>query len=169
MVSEMRKLLLFMLIIAAPFILIGAALAQEPTQDEVNDIAKKLNCPTCAGLNLADCRTTTCEQWRNQIYDLLAGGKTEQEVLNFFAAQYGERVLQEPPKRGVALWVWIIPVIGLLGGSVWLVYFLRRWSATRPAVAVAGDGTAVASAENAPNDDLADEYLRRVEQDLQDF
>ena len=50
------------------------AFAQDPNYDQVNEIAKKLNCPTCAGLNLADCNTQTCAQWRDQINDLLKQG-----------------------------------------------------------------------------------------------
>ncbi|MFQ5612578.1 MAG: cytochrome c-type biogenesis protein CcmH [Anaerolineae bacterium] len=156
------------LIIVASFAFAGGVLAQEPTADQVNDIAKKLNCPTCAGINLADCRTQTCEQWRGQIRDKLAEGKSEQQILDDFVTLYGDHVLQNPPKRGVALWVWIIPVIGLLAGGVWLVYFLQGSSRAQP-VAAGGDGAASTPAEPVPPDEVADEYLARVERDLKKF
>lgn len=164
----MRKLLILMLSLVTAATVAGVALAQGPTFDEVNAVAEKLNCPTCAGINLADCQTQTCAQWRDQIAELLGEGKTEAEVLDFFAAQYGDRVLQEPPRRGIALWVWVIPVIGLLVGGVWLTLLLRSWSAQR-AAALAGSGATPAPAAGATDEAATDPYLHRVEQDLKDF
>jgi len=144
-------------------------LAQDPQSDvdldAVNAVARKMNCPTCQSLNLADCRTQTCNQWREQIADLLASGMTQEEVLDWYIARYGEEVLQEPPKHGVGLYVWILPVIGFLAGAGWLAYGLKKWSAHPP------EG-AVREIEAAPEPKIAspdDDYLKRVEQDLQDL
>ena len=81
-----------------------------------NDIAKELNCPTCTGINLSDCRTLTCEQWREQIGELVTEGYSDQEVLDYFSTRYGDQVLQEPPQRGFTLLVWILP--GILQGRM---------------------------------------------------
>jgi cytochrome c-type biogenesis protein CcmH len=138
------------------------ALAQEPDYDRLNDIAKHLNCPTCVGINLADCRTQTCEQWREQIGDLVEEGYTDQEVLDYFAARYGDQVLQEPPKRGFTLILWILPIIALLAGGAWLVYTIQSWRKQQPAPA-----TPTPSPEHAPNT-LADtdDYLSQIDKDL---
>jgi cytochrome c-type biogenesis protein CcmH len=134
--------------------------AQEPDYDRVNEIAKNLNCPTCAGINLADCRTLTCEQWRDQINDLVAQGYSDEEVLDYFSTRYGTQVLQEPPKSGSTLWLWILPVIILLVGGVWLFFALRRWA--NPALAVASPQIKPAvDAPQPPN-----HYLSQVEKDL---
>ena len=102
--------------------------AQDPTYDDISEVAKQLNCPTCQGVNLADCRTLTCEQWREQISDLLAQGYSNQEVLDYFSDRYGTQVLQEPPRSGFTLLLWILPVIALLAGGGWLYYTMRDWS-----------------------------------------
>src|SRR5512137_642670 len=81
------------------------ALAQTPTVDEVNSVAKKLSCPTCTGINVADCPTETCAQWRSQIGQMLAQGKGEPEILDYFSSRYGDQVLQVPPTRGFFVWV----------------------------------------------------------------
>ncbi|HHJ06940.1 MAG TPA: hypothetical protein ENK24_05530 [Anaerolineae bacterium] len=144
-------------------------LAQDPQSDvdldAVNAVARKMNCPTCQSLNLADCRTQTCNQWREQIADLLASGMTQDEVLDWYIARYGEEVLQEPPKHGVGLYVWILPIIGFLVGAGWLAYILKKWSANQPEVAVVEIEAAPEAKIAAPEDD----YLKRVEQDLQDL
>lgn len=137
--------------------------AQETDYDRVNEIAKKLNCPTCAGINLADCKTLTCEQWRGQINDMVKQGYSDDEVINYFVTRFGEQVLQEPPKRGSTLFLWILPIIILLAGGVWLTFALRRWSGRKAAP------IAVVSPEIKPASNISQpshHYLSQVEQDL---
>ena len=139
-------------------------LAQSPTADEINEVAKKLSCPTCTGINVADCPTETCAQWRAKIGEMLAGGNSEQEILDYFSARYGDHVLQVPPKRGFFVLVWVLPVIAIIVGLVWLVYLMRGWSQQR--VAVSNEyppGMEMAAVSDATQD----EYLQRVQQDLE--
>jgi cytochrome c-type biogenesis protein CcmH len=140
----------------------AAALAQEPSLDEINAVAKNLSCPTCTGINVADCPTETCAQWREQIGELLAEGKSEQEILDYFSARYGEHVLQVPPKRGVFVWVWALPVLAILAGAAWLAYLMRTWAGRRREP-VAVEEVSGGMDELGPDD----EYLRRVQQDLE--
>lgn len=132
--------------------------AQEPDYDRINEIAKQMNCPTCVGINLADCRTQTCQQWRDQIADLLEQGYSEQEVLNYFETQYGTQVLLEPPKSGSTLWLWVLPFVAIIAGGAWLIYTMRRWNKGAPAPS---------TAEPAPRaGSIPDDYLSQVEKDL---
>ncbi len=153
---------IFLAIIFAFTLFALPALADEPNMDEVNSVAGQMNCPTCQSLNLADCRTQTCNQWKEQIGDLLASGMTEEEVLDWYIVRYGEEVLQEPPTHGVGLYVWVLPILGFLIGAGWLAFILKKWSANQPeAVPV--------EIEDSPEMDESDDYLKRVEQDLQDL
>ncbi len=138
--------------------------AQEPVDyDRINEVAQELNCPTCSGINLADCRTQTCAQWKEQIGDLMNEGMSNEEVLNYFVTQYGTQVLQEPPKSGFTLLVWVLPFILLLAGGAWLFYTMRKWNQAQPAEAAATTAPTPSTAtEPASNDD----YLSQVEQDL---
>lgn len=137
--------------------LLPALAQEEPDFDRVNNIAKELNCPTCTGINLSDCRTLTCEQWREQIDELVDEGYNDQEVLNYFSTRYGDQVLQEPPRRGFSLLIWILPVVALIGGGTWLVITLRKWRQEPEPVAVS-------ATPDVPQAD--DDYLSQVEQDL---
>lgn len=158
-------LVVFVALIAlTTFLTATPALAQQPTADQINAVAKNLNCPTCTGINVADCPTETCAQWRAQIGDMLAQGKSQQEILDYFAARYGDHVLQVPPKRGFFVWVWVLPVLAILAGLAWLAYLMRVWLRQRTPAAAEVSGMSQPSAE----DDLVeDEYLRRVQQDLE--
>jgi len=157
---------LIFIVVAAIFALWAIpALAQEPagtaepTMDQVNQVARNLNCPTCKGLNLEDCRTQTCTQWRSQIKDLLAQGYTEQEVLDWFIARFGVEVLQEPPRQGNGLFAWLLPLLGFVAGVGWLAFLLRKWSAHKTPEPAA----------TAPEDAIDVEYLKKIEQDLKEF
>lgn len=150
----------FFLFLASPFY--SPALAQDPDYDRINEIAKDLNCPTCTGINLSDCRTLTCEQWRDQINDLIKQGYSNQEVVDYFATRYGTQVLQEPPKDGSTLLLWILPIIALIAGGVWVIWALRRWA--RPEaqpVSIVPQRRPASTASQPPN-----HYLSQVEKDL---
>ncbi|MCB0211710.1 MAG: cytochrome c-type biogenesis protein CcmH [Anaerolineae bacterium] len=136
------------------------SLAQEPSLDDIDDVAKQMNCPTCVGVNLADCRTQTCEQWRDQIADLLAEGYTEQEILDYFEERYGTRVLLEPPRHGITLVLWVLPVVALIAGAIGLAMLMRKWNQPQP-ITVAAD-----EASTLTDSHLSDSYLKQVEEDL---
>jgi cytochrome c-type biogenesis protein CcmH len=135
----------------------GVASAQQPPPDEVNRVARQLSCPTCTGINVADCPTETCAQWRAKIGEMMAEGKSEQEILDYFAARYGDHVLQVPPTRGFFLGVWAVPAVAIVVGLAVLIYLARGWA--KPASAPAATPT---QAEGVADD----EYLRRVEKEL---
>jgi cytochrome c-type biogenesis protein CcmH len=128
------------------------------TTDEVNRVAKKLFCPVCENVPLDVCPTQACAQWRGTIREKLELGWSEQQILDYFVAQYGERVLAEPSTRGLNIVVWVLPPLIVIGGAVVLWQYLR--SAARPR---AGAGPAAPPA--VPNQP-ADEYAQRLEQEL---
>lgn len=121
-----------------------SAIAQAPDpSDEVHAIAKLLNCPTCGGRNLADCPTDTCTQWKQEIRSQLDAGKSPAQVIDYFKERFGPTVLQEPPKEGAILLLWITPVIVLVGILVAGISVLKRISSPRHQVLQTTGSTAV--------------------------
>ncbi|QYK51941.1 MAG: cytochrome c-type biogenesis protein CcmH [Anaerolineales bacterium] len=123
-----------------------------PSADEVNAVAKNLYCPVCANVPLDVCGTAACAQWRGQIADLLTEGYTEQQVYDYFAAQYGQGVLAVPPARGLNWLVYLLPPAVILGAGLLLARNLRRW---RQAPAPQGKAPAT-----------EDDYTRKLEEEL---
>lgn len=162
----LAKLILILILTATYWLVTSPSFtsAQEPDYDAINRIASQMNCPTCVGVNLADCRTQTCAQWRDQIGDLIQEGYSDQEILDFFAAQYGDQVLLEPPKYGSTLLLWVLPIVALLAGGGWLVYTMRRWNKTEP-VPVAASMPVTPSTPL--SNDISEDYLHQVEKDLE--
>lgn len=139
-------------------LLAGGVRAQEspPTDDEVNAIAKELYCPVCENVPLDVCPTLACEQWRELIREKLAEGWQEDQIKDYFVAQYGDRVLAEPPPRGLNWLVYIIPPVTILIGAFVLYRALQAWRV--PAAPGAPDESAPAGA--------SDEFVARLEEEL---
>ncbi len=136
-----------------------AAPAATPSDNEVNAIAKQMFCPVCENIPLDVCPTTACREWRELIRQKLAEGWTEQQIKDYFVAQYGDRVLAEPPRRGLNWLVYILPVVFFLAGVVVLYTVLRP--KRRPASAV-GPGESKPLEASAADDP----YLAKVEEEL---
>jgi len=98
-----------------------------PTDNEVNAIAKQLYCPVCENIPLDVCPTQACAQWRELIREKLAAGWSEDEIKTYFVAQYGDRVLAQPPATGLNWLVYIIPPLAIIAGIYVLYRAFRAW------------------------------------------
>jgi len=156
------RILFFVLLLSIAFALFASpskiAVAQEPTpsDDDVNAIARRLYCPVCENTPLDVCPTQACEQWREEIRLRLAQGWTEEEIFQYFEAQYGARVLAEPPRTGLNWLVYIVPPVAFLLGAYILFRALRSWRALAKQPVEA----------NPPVTEEQDEYVSRLEEEL---
>jgi cytochrome c-type biogenesis protein CcmH len=141
----------------------GAAQTEPPpSDDQVNAIAKGLYCPVCENIPLDVCPTQACFQWRELIREKLAAGWSEQQIKDYFVTQYCDRVLAEPPARGLNWLVYVLPPIGFVLGGVVLYLALRNMRKN------ARPEPPVPSTESTPgnNGHEKDEYLARLEEEL---
>jgi len=120
-------LALLLLFMAVPIHAASAQEATPPPDDAVNAVAAQIYCPVCDGVTLDACETKACEQWREDIRDRLAAGWTEEEILGYFAEQYGDQVLAAPPPRGFSLLIYIVPAAGIVTGAFFLTRSIWRW------------------------------------------
>ena len=124
--------------------------------DDVNEIAKQLYCPVCENIPLDVCGTQACAQWRELIREKLAQGWDEEEIKEYFVLQYGDRVLAEPPRRGLNWLVYIVPPVVFLAGVYILYRGIQSWRQT--------------SIEDSPGEEpeieMMDDYVARMEEEL---
>ena len=132
------------------------AQGEEPTDDEVNRIAKQLFCPVCENTPLDVCPTEACRQWRDLIRQMLTEGKGEDEIKQYFVAQYGARVLAEPPNRLVS---YAVPVIAFLLGAFLLFRGFRMW--IKPVAT-----ESASSAEDEAKPAAQDDYIQKFEEEM---
>lgn len=140
---------------------LAAAQSESPviTLDDVHRVAERLYCPVCENIPLDDCGTTTCMQWKSEIELLLREGKTPDEIVDSFVAQYGEHVVgipQNPTLRALSFVPPLLLALGLIGLGV--VMFLRFGRGVPAA--------ATASAPTAGTPSAEDALRARIEQDL---
>lgn len=104
----------------------GNAQNDYPTDDQVNTIAKELYCPVCENIPLDVCPTQACAQWRALIKEKLIAGWSKDEIKQYFVDQYGDRVLAQPPARGLNWLVYILPPAVFVGGIVVVYLNLKK-------------------------------------------
>lgn len=146
--------LLLTLVLAGFWTMPVSAQGPTPTDDEVNRIAKQLYCPVCESTPLDVCPTEACRQWRDLIRTMLAEGKSEEEIKQYFVTHYGVRVLAEPPNRLVT---YLVPGVAILLGAFLLFRGFQMW--IKPSTV-----RAVEAKENAKPSQ--DPYIARLEEEL---
>lgn len=156
-----NKNLLFLLLVAGLLVsFIQTAYAQEPqptpSDNEVNRIASQMYCPVCENTPLDVCPTQACSEWRELIRLKLSEGWSDEQIRQYFAAQYGDRVLNEPPRRGLNWLVYIVPAIFFLGGVFVLGRVLNGMLKKKSANAAEAISTQLSD----------DPYLQELEEEL---
>jgi cytochrome c-type biogenesis protein CcmH len=146
----------------ALLMLVGLAVAASPDQAvverEAKQIERMLIAPCCWTQPVSDHYSAEADQIRTGIRTMLASGKTRQQILDAYVAQYGERILAEPPARGFKASLYVLPWIFLLLGGAVVFVAIRRLQSARPAEA--------ASEAPAPIDDP---YAERLDEELRDL
>lgn len=95
----------------------------------VFDIARQLRCPVCTSESVANSAGDTSVEMRNIIQEQVEAGRSDAEILAFFQERYGDWILLSPPKRGLHLFVWVLPVVAAIIGVAVLALIVRRWTA----------------------------------------
>ena len=130
----------------------------QPSDNQVNAIAKQMYCPVCENTPLDVCPTQACEEWRGLIRDKLALGWGEEQIKAYFVEQYGDRVLAAPPARGFNWLVYLMPPLGFIAGLflIYKAFITYRRPAQKP---------------EAPTDHLVenDPYIQQLEDELHNF
>ncbi|MFN4350418.1 MAG: cytochrome c-type biogenesis protein CcmH [Hylemonella sp.] len=91
-------------------------------------ITAELRCLVCQNQTIADSQSGLATDLRQQVREMLQRGESEQQIIAFMTARYGDFVLYRPPVKGSTLLLWFGPALLLLAGIATLVLVLRRRS-----------------------------------------
>ena len=108
----------------------------------VAELSQELRCLVCQNQTLAESNAPLAVDLRNQVREQLAAGKTEQDVIDFMVARYGDFVLYRPPFKASTLFLWVGPFVFLLLGA-WLL--VRRVGRRAPEVSLSDEDRARAA------------------------
>jgi cytochrome c-type biogenesis protein CcmH len=91
-------------------------------------IATELRCLVCQNQTIADSHAELAVDLRQQVREMLAKGQSDQQVLDYMTARYGDFVLYKPPVKTTTMLLWYGPGAMVLLGLGGLVWMLRRRS-----------------------------------------
>jgi len=158
MIALMPRMLIAAL--AAVLLSAPAALAQpaaDPAQEtEAKQIEAMVIAPCCWSQQVSVHQSPAADEMRKDIRKQLVEGRTRQQILDGFVAQFGERILAEPPARGFKRTLYVLPVLLLVLSGVVLSFVVKRM-ARQPALAGHPAELPAADARDAYGEKLNDE------------
>ncbi len=96
-------------------------------EERLTRLSRELRCVVCQNEALVESPAELAGAMRQEIRDLMKAGKTDQEVIDFLTARYGDFVLFRPPFKPVTYLLWIGPFVFLaFGALVWVVALRAR-------------------------------------------
>jgi cytochrome c-type biogenesis protein CcmH len=125
----MRKLLILLFCLLPVFSYAGEAkdLAANPVLEKrMIGLAERLRCLVCQNESLASSHAELAEDLRQEVREMMLKGKSDQEIIDYLVARYGDFVLYDPPMKRYTLLLWFGPFAMLLLGVGVLVFQVRR-------------------------------------------
>ncbi|MGB3410380.1 MAG: cytochrome c-type biogenesis protein CcmH [Microthrixaceae bacterium] len=108
----------------------GSPPTEGVSQNRLFNIASQIKCVECVGESVASSSAPVAVQFRQEITEQMGKGKTNDEILNFFASRY-DNILLTPPSSGIGALVWVIPVVAVFAAMLFLGMAFRNWSLAR--------------------------------------
>jgi cytochrome c-type biogenesis protein CcmH len=128
-VTLLRRLLLA-LSLALPLAVVAkeaAPASDDPVLEaKVMRIAAELRCLVCQNQTIADSNATLAQDLRREVREMIAAGKTDDEIRDFMIERYGDFVLYRPRMTAQNLLLWAAPALLLLIAGVVLFRVIRR-------------------------------------------
>jgi cytochrome c-type biogenesis protein CcmH len=104
-------------------------------QAEFRELIGKLRCLVCQNESLAASQADLAHDLRDEVYKMMRAGKSQQEILDFLVARYGDFVLYDPPLKPSTYILWFGPFVLIGIGAVFMVRaLLRKRSAPEPPI-----------------------------------
>ena len=95
---------------------------------QVMKISTELRCLVCQNQTIADSHADLAVDLRRQVREMLQNGQSEQQVIDYITARYGDFVLYRPPFKALTALLWIGPAVMVVVGLGTLFVVLRRRS-----------------------------------------
>ena len=101
-------------------------LADPIKESRARELSKELRCMVCQNQSIDDSEAPLARDLRLLVRERLTKGDTDQQVLDFLVARYGEFVLLKPRVNRHTVLLWLLPPLALMGGGIALWVYSRR-------------------------------------------
>lgn len=95
-------------------------------QARVMGVSEELRCLVCQGQSLGDSNSEFARDMRNQILEMMEGGMSDRDVIEFMVERYGDYVRYRPPLKASTMVLWFGPGLLLLIGIGTLYFNVAR-------------------------------------------
>jgi cytochrome c-type biogenesis protein CcmH len=133
-----------------------AAPDQVVIERQAKELEAKLIAPCCWSQQVSVHQSPAADEIKAGVRRLLAEGKTPEQILDSYVAEYGDRILVEPPARGFNAALYIAPWVFLAGSVGLVVVVIRRLRSP-------GSVTAPTKAEPSP---VSEDETERIDEEL---
>jgi len=93
---------------------------------KVMAIAAELRCLVCQNQTIADSHADLAVDLRNQVREMVKRGDSQDKIIAYMTARYGDFVLYRPPVKSTTALLWFGPAALLVVGLAVFVLVLRR-------------------------------------------
>lgn len=104
----------------------------EELEAATDDLSKRMRCPVCQGLSVADSPSASALAMKNEVRSLLAEGYSETQIMTYFESTYGEFVRLVPKAKGFNWFVWLAPGAALIVGAFLVLAWVRSHPSSAP-------------------------------------
>jgi len=113
---------------AVLMLLAAAAGAQAPPDAEARyrALIAELRCLVCQNQSIAESNAPLAGDLREQVRAQIAAGRSDEEIIEFVTARYGDFVRYRPAFKGKTLLLWLGPFGVLLLAGTLAAFFIRR-------------------------------------------
>jgi len=95
-------------------------------EKRVMSVSEELRCLVCQNQTIADSHADLAVDLRNEIREKIRQGASNQDIIDYMVARYGDFVLYRPPLKATTVLLWFGPIVLMLAGLAWLVLRLRQ-------------------------------------------
>jgi cytochrome c-type biogenesis protein CcmH len=118
---------LFFISASITFAGVAKPLAEDPVLEaRLKAMSHELRCLVCQNQTLADSDAPLAEDLRKEIRSQMREGKSDQEVIDYLVARYGDFVRYRPPVNNSTALLWFGPFFLLLIGGFVLYRTLKK-------------------------------------------
>lgn len=96
-------------------------------QGRYDRLIRELRCVQCRSQSIADSNVGLAADLRREVRELMAAGRSDQQILTYMTDRYGEYILYSPPVKPTTWLLWAAPVLlVLIGGAAAVVVIIRK-------------------------------------------
>lgn len=90
-------------------------------------LGRELRCLQCRSETIADSNASLAVDLRRQLRELMAAGKSDDEIMTYMTDRYGDYVRYRPPMKSSTVLLWIAPgLLVLVGGAAAVIVIARK-------------------------------------------